>query len=222
MTTALTMPVDPDDLPEDGLTTRLAKRAKDGDREALNDLIARHQGWLRRVVRIKLGGAPRVRQYFDSMDIVQETLAVMMKRIGGLEVRSAAAVRQWLAKIAAYEIKDAIKYTKAGKRDADEVPFGSPHGRTSQLGVQPEASGTRPDDRAWKHELADILDEAVSQLPDDYQEVILLRDYAKEDWEPIRAHLDRPTVRAAMQLYQRAWIKIRDIAGPRLAPPSSE
>ena len=57
---------------------------------------------------------------------------------------------------------------------------------------------------------------AVSQLPDHYREVVFLRDYAKADWEEIRKTLDKPSVPAAKQLHQRAWIEIRKIARPRL------
>lgn len=211
--------VDPE-LPDPDETMDLALRAKGGDEQALNELVARHQEWLVRVVRIKLRGtAARARRYFDTMDIVQESLGVVLGKIGDLDVRSAPGVRQWLAKIVTYQIKDCLKYRDAELRNPErEVQPGGPGPASTGVGspLDVASDGTQPHERAWKAELKTILDDAIARLPEHYQEVVLLRDYAKEDWEGVRARIGKESVGAAKRLYQRAWIKIQEIAGPRL------
>ena len=69
----------------------LALRAQDGDPDAFDVLIDRHQGRLFRIAYLVLGD----RQ--DSEDVVQETLLTAWKRLHLLE--DPDAVRAWLAQI---------------------------------------------------------------------------------------------------------------------------
>jgi hypothetical protein len=47
--------------------------------------------------------------------------------------------------------------------------------------------------------------------------VVLLRDYHGAEWTEVARSLATPSVHAAQQLHQRAWIKVRALAAPRLA-----
>jgi DNA-directed RNA polymerase specialized sigma24 family protein len=54
-------------------------------------------------------------------------------------------------------------------------------------------------------------------LPENYREVVLLRDYHGAEWDEVARALAVPGVHAAQQLHQRAWIRVRLLAAPRLA-----
>jgi DNA-directed RNA polymerase specialized sigma24 family protein len=62
-----------------------------------------------------------------------------------------------------------------------------------------------------RSELEALVDAYVQELdPPEYREVILLRDYYMEEWEEVRAKLDRPTIAAAQELHRRAHHRLRE------------
>jgi len=206
--------VGPAGLPDLSESARLVALAQGGDEAALDDLITRYLDRLRRIVRIRMGSGLAARMEVD--DVVQETMLMASQEIGGLQVRSQASILQWLSKIALNRIRDANKYFGAAKRAAPTVPLRGGDGCDSSAGgVDPAADETRPGERVERDEVTRILDEAVARLADDDREVVLRRDYEGADWDEIAEQLGR-TPGATRKLHQRAWIRLRRIARPRL------
>ena len=111
------------------------------------------------------------------------------------------------------------------KRDVDrnmeiEIDLGGGSTTISLPALDEEAL---PPEEAYKAEVREILDDSMAELPENYREVILLRDYAGASWDYV-ARERGTSVPAAEQLYRRAWIRLRRIARPRLdaAQPPSE
>lgn len=202
------------ELPDFGVSMDLLYRAQHGDNDALNDLLARYQERLHRIVRIQLGS--RLRRRYESMDFVQEAFRAALPKLAELKPRNNATLLQWLALIALNRIRDADDRESGGKRNMDlEVEIDaddSPGGHRERL----EAGGSLPEAKALKREVRKMLDEAISRLPDAQRRVVLLRDYIGADWSDIALELKRPTVHAARQLHQHAWIKLRRELGPKL------
>lgn len=213
MTTPTTLPGS-GEFPEINRSLELLARAKDGDHAALNDLFARYQDRLRRIVRIRMGA--QVRCWFESMDIVQGTYAAAMEHLHEFEPRDTSSLLHWLSAIALNQIRGRARHAKAGRRDRRrEVPL-APAGHSDSGGFDP--APPRSDDPVhdlWMEEVREILDDAVGKLPEDQREVVLLHDYYGSGWEEIARNLDR-SVQAAQQLHYRAWIRLRGIAGPKL------
>jgi RNA polymerase sigma-70 factor (ECF subfamily) len=88
----------------------LALRAQDGDPDAFDVLIDRHQGRLFRIAYLVLGD----RQ--DSEDVVQETLLTGWKRLRLLE--DPDAVRAWLAQICSRRATDIARRRARRATDA--------------------------------------------------------------------------------------------------------
>ena len=88
----------------------LALRAQDGDPDAFDVLIDRHQGRLFRIAYLVLGD----RQ--DSEDVVQETLLTGWKRLHLLE--DPDAVRAWLAQICTRRATDIARRRARRATDA--------------------------------------------------------------------------------------------------------
>ncbi len=204
------------DLPELTESMYLVGRAQAGDREALDNLLGRYQDRLRRIVRVRLG--PNLSGHVEIMDIVQETCAVAARRIEHLELHSPASILQWLSRIAENKIRDAYDYHFAQKRDRRRDRRIDPQRDDESTAAHPALQGstTMPDERAWKKELREILDEALSLMPEDQREVILQRDYCGADWEHVARQLDRPNVHAVQELHRRAWIRLRRLVKPKL------
>lgn len=209
------------DMPPPNLTESmdLVEKAKGGDEDALNDLLARYQDRVLRVVRIRLGS--RLRRHLESMDIVNETLATASRNIERLDTRdNPASILQWLAKIAEHKIKDYNDYFTALKRDKRrevplEVPAPGGEGETVERDLEGELP--RPDDLAILDEIGGLIDEALTELSDDHREVILLRDYLGGEWDFVAREMGRgDNVHATQELHRRARKKLEEKLRPRL------
>jgi len=205
-------PIEPD------VTMELVRRAQPGDGAALDQFLKRYQDRLRRVVHTRLGA--RLRGRLESMDIVQETLQVAVRKIAGPEPRGPGATFNWLSKIALRQIHDASRRYSACRRDAgrevslvagDEDEEGWP-------AVRLAASTTLPDEKALRTELAQIVQAGMDELSERHRDVIVLRDMRGSDWAFVAAELGSPSAHAAQELHQRAWKSLRRILRPRLGP----
>lgn len=204
----------PEDLPDPQRSLELLARAQGGDRQALEDLLARYQDRLRRIVRIQLGA--KLRRHCDSMDIVQNTFKAALPKIGDLQPRSAASLLQWLAMIATNQLRDVHDHWTTKKRDAQREVRLDVGGDEGSVVLDPVDSKASPAESASMREIRELLDEAVAALPDDQRRAVILRDYCGEDWEPIARELGRDNAHAARQLHQRAWIRLRQALKPKL------
>ena len=202
----------PLDAPQSGLALELLARAQAGNAEALDELIRRYHERLLRIVRIRLGPTGTgLRRFLESADIAQETWKAALGALDDLRVRGEPDLLAWLARIATNEVRDQLDRVRAQRRSLErEQPL------PSEAGGEPIDPHTDPGARAARGELAEILDQAIAELPEHYREVILLRDYCGSDWETIAPRVGSPSVHAAQQLHQRAWIRVRRLAAPRL------
>ena len=181
-----------------------------GNAGAVNELFTRYIPRLRRILNIRITAAQRAR--VDPEDVLQETLIVATRRLNELEVRTPESIRQWLYKIADYEIKNRLEYLSAQKRDiAREVRVRSDSESEDLTGVVVPSFDPSPSQSYARSEMEALVDLHVKQLePADYREVILLRDYYEADWERIREELGRPSVEAVQDLYHRAKERLRE------------
>ena len=197
-------------------TVVLLGRARGGDRDAENELFLRYEERIRRIVRVRLG--PGLRRWAESGDLVQETCRSALQGIGGLEVGSEFDFQDWLARVATQRIRDFADHVQAHKRDlARAEPLSDFDAGESSTDGSPADSGLGPGEEAFRAEVRAILDETVGSLPESYREVVVLRDYHGAGWTDIARVLGTPSVHAAQQLHQRAWLKVRLAAAPRLA-----
>ena len=185
---------------------RLVRRFQGGDDAALNELFGRYYERVERMARIRMG--PRLRRLTESDDIVQNTFAIAFKKIGQIELRDHSSIIQYLSKLLENQIKGAVDYFGAQKRDSTrEVPLET-RSEGGEARVEPVDRAPQPIDHAVASELKDLYDSCVQALAPDHREVILLREYADASWPEITAALGRPTEHAAQELYCRAQIKL--------------
>ena len=203
------------DLPPIDLTesVHLAAQARDGDAIALEDLLVRYQDRLRRIVRVRLGA--RLRAKVESMDIVQEAMLVAARKIGDADLRSSAAIINWLSRIAENKIHDANDYFTAQRRDRGREAQMNVVIQGESVGWEPADQGPQPCTGAEQLEVEAIVDDALSELVEAQREVFLLRHYCGADWSEVARELGR-SVDAVQQLYARARTTLRAKVEPRL------
>jgi RNA polymerase sigma factor (sigma-70 family) len=109
----------------------LVARAQSGERDALDELVHRHQRWIYNVA-VRMLGHPQ-----DAEDATQEILVKALSRLASFEGRS--AFRTWLYRIAVNHLLN----TRRGRREAENLTFACyAHGLETTLDLDPPDQAT--------------------------------------------------------------------------------
>jgi len=165
-----------DDLAPDSVQTQtLLEQAQTGDRQAFEDLFARHRPYLRQLVELRLD--PKLRARVDPSDVVQEAHLEAVRRLSTYLRERPMPFRLWLRQIAYDRTLKAWRYHLGTARRAAgrEVPL--PERSSLMLARQLLAGGSSPSRALDRRDLAQRLREAMAQLPQADREVILMRHF---------------------------------------------
>ena len=190
-------------------TSQLLDAARAGDAAARARILSRYQSWLRILARIQLDGDFRGK--FDASDIAQQTLLEACRDLpqfrGGTESEFLAWLRQILAHVLSHEIR---RFRGTQQRDIGrEVSLEQSLAQSSQrLGDMLAVSGSSPSQQAVRHEQEVMLAEVLARLPDDYREVLILRNLEGLSHEEVAARMGRGAG-AVRMLWVRALAAIR-------------
>ena len=153
---------------DDDLSAELIQRAKNGDRDAYDELFANAAERLQLFIRIRLGQG--LRQKEQSLDLLQETYLAAHQAFDRFEDRGDGGFVRWLCRIAENRIRDRADYHGAARRlppaELERVSQVLDGLRTRTLG--PATKAERADQR-------ERLAAAMAQSPRDEREVLLLR-----------------------------------------------
>jgi RNA polymerase sigma-70 factor (ECF subfamily) len=193
-------------------TADLIRRARAGDADALAGLVGRYREFVRLLVRARCGG--RLRARVDSSDLVQETLLRVARHIGQFEGACEEEWRAWLARVAEREVIHQYRHhLGAAKRDASRerplTPPSSAGNGASRLEQWWARSQSSPSQAALRKERVLVLADALSRLPDDHREVLVLRHLEGLDFPEIAERMGR-SHGAVRVLWTRALKKLRD------------
>jgi RNA polymerase sigma-70 factor (ECF subfamily) len=195
---------------------RLLDALRRGDAAAQAEVLTRYQPWLRILARLQLGR--RFQGKFDASDVVQLTLLEAYRAFpqfrGSTEAELTAWLRQVLARVLTHEVR---RYGGTEQRDVDrEVSLEQALAESSRrLGAMLAASGSSPSQQAVRHEQEVLLAEVLGRLPDDYREVILLRNLEGLPHDEVARRMGR-NPGAVRMLWVRALARLREELG-RLA-----
>jgi len=161
--------------PESPETQGLLQQIRAGDRQAFEQLFARHQAYLQRLVELRLD--PRLRARLDPADVVQEAHLEALRRLDAYLERPALPFRLWLRQIAFDRALKARRHHLGTARRTlrREVPL--PERSSLALARQLLAGGSTPSQQLDNRELARRLRQAVAQLPDADREMVTLRHF---------------------------------------------
>jgi RNA polymerase sigma-70 factor (ECF subfamily) len=176
-------------------TYRLIERAKGGDREALNDLFARHIPTLRRWAS---GRLPRwVRDITDTQDLVQETVLQAFKRVEAFEPRGEGALQAYLRQALMNRIRN--EFRRKNRRPSAEA-----------LDDEAPADQTSPLEAAIRQEQLDRYDSALSRLSEPERELIVARVGVGLTYEEMADVLGKPSWNAARMATARALLRLAE------------
>ena len=188
--------------------SELIEHARNGDAEARNQLFALCRGYLGFVARCQVESWLRVK--VDASDLVQQTMLEAHRDFDRFEGRSEKEWLGWLKKILSHNAADFVRhYHGTAKRQARrEVRFRDPADSTSRGAAEPAAPDRTPSQEflALDNELRATA--ALAELPEDYQEVIVLRNLQRLPFGEVAERMDRSRP-AVQMLWMRAIRKLQ-------------
>jgi len=189
----------PDDKRSLESTFELIERARAGDQESLERLMARHLGPLRRFVH---GRLPRwARDLSDTDDLVQDALLRTFKRIENFDVRGVGALQAYLRQAVMNRLRDELR--RKGRVpvlvDGDDVDL--------------PASGSPLED-AIGREALERYRAALDRLRPEEREAIIGRVEMDYSYSELAEILGKPTPDAARKAAQRALLRLAEEMKP--------
>jgi RNA polymerase sigma-70 factor (ECF subfamily) len=161
-------------------TQELLDRAKAGDRQAVDQLLAQHREAIRRMIALRLDPALSAR--LDASDVVQDVLLEASRRLDDYLRSPVMPFHLWVRHIAKDHVIDAHrKHRKAQRRSLDReqplVPRGRADQSSAELLAQVLDQELTPASAAIRQELQQRLARAIADLEEPDQEIILMRLY---------------------------------------------
>ena len=179
-------------------TFDLIERVRGGDRDALERLMARHVGPLRRWVS---GRLPRwARDLADTDDLVQDTLLRTFQKIDHFEARGVGALQAYLRQAVLNRVRDELRHKARTPLmvDAD--------------GLSLEAEGS-PLEEAMGREALERYDAALSRLKPEEREAIVGRVEMEYSYAELAEMLGKPSADAARKAARRALLRLAEEMG---------
>jgi RNA polymerase sigma-70 factor (ECF subfamily) len=169
----------------------LVRRAQDGDGEAFRSLVERHE---RRVFGLVLRVLHCDREF--ARDVSQEVFIRAYRGLAGFD--PVARFTTWLHTIALNYCITEYRKKKALKRARRTLSIDAPLDGTDDLHIEPVARTPQPHDGVHHKDIAAAVRAAVAELPDEFQQAVLLRDLQGLSYEEIGDVLGIPpgTVRS--------------------------
>jgi RNA polymerase sigma-70 factor (ECF subfamily) len=190
---------DSDRRPQSGggleTTASLLARLRDGDDSARDRLLLRYLPILRRWAHGRLPA--RARDIADTDDLVQVTLLAALDHVKEFEPRQEGAFLAYLRRILINRIRDEIR--SAGRRPQRE-PLGVDH-------VEESAS---PLERAIGREVLGAYEAALSKLPAEQQQAVILRIEMGFTHQQVAEALGLPSPNAARMMVARALVRVAE------------
>jgi RNA polymerase sigma-70 factor (subfamily 1) len=192
----------------DSALSMLVSRARQGDSSAREDIIGQCRNYLLLIANEELD--QQLHAKCAPSDVVQNSLIAAVEHFDDFRGDNRQTLLAWLRQILVNEIQDARrKFLQAEKRDVRREQLASSltkHGRQQAALADPHLT---PSSEAAAQDEALRLRKALSNLPNDYRQVLLLRNWERLSFQEIGETMDR-SADAAKKLWARALVRMKD------------
>ncbi len=192
--------------------------ARAGDVVSLGELLQRYRNYLRLLVSAQLRIS--VGRRVGESDVVQEAMLAAHRDFADFRGQTASEFAGWLRTILARTLlREIDRHVKAEKRDVRrEVSLDSLNRDLSSSGVQLAsliaAKQETPSEIVSNEEESARVANLISQLPVDYQTVVMLRNFSGMRFEEIAEQMERSS-QAVRLLWLRAIKRLRKLHDAR-------
>lgn len=185
--------------------------ARAGDRTALGQLLEHYRGYLHLMARVQIGR--HLQGKVDPSDIVQESFLEAHKDFAQFQGQSEGELVAWLRRILVTNLANLVRYY-VGTQRRDVRLERQLHEEIEQssrvLDRALVAKISSPSQQAAHRELAVLLAEALTQLPDDHREVIILRHLEGLTFPEVSQRMGR-SLDVVKKLWPRALARLRRV-----------
>lgn len=189
----------------------LLQRARDGDGRAREQLFEKCRAYVRVVARAEVESWLQAK--VDPSDLVQQTMLEVHRGFDQFRGMSEGEYLAWVRRILTRNATDYVRrYGGTGKRQVSrEIRWQASAGDDSRTGNrEPSDSLETPSELVMRHEDELQVAEALTRLPPDYREVILLRNLERLSFNEVAERMDRSRP-AVQMLWMRALRKLEEI-----------
>jgi RNA polymerase sigma-70 factor, ECF subfamily len=188
--------------------TELLSKAQQGDEECRDRLFGLCRNYLGLMARCQV--ETWLRRKVDASDLVQQTMLEAHCDFPRFRGQSQEEFRAWLRKILDHNAADFVRaYRGTAKRQAGrEVPIRNPADSTMPGVPEPAAVSITPSQECVRLDDELRLTAALTQLPADYREVIVLRNLQRLPFDEVAQRMERSRP-AVQMLWMRAIKKLQ-------------
>ncbi len=184
----------------------LIRRAREGDDEARSAIFRNYRDGLLFVASQQMD--KRVQGKCGASDIVQNTLLNATAGIGDFRGETEVALRAWLNEILRNEIITASRhYLDAARRDVRREQVSASDSQFHRVQTQIKDSLRTPASEAIVEEDAMELRAAIQRLPEDYRDVLLMRNWERMSFQAIARRFER-SENSVKKLWARALARL--------------
>lgn len=192
---------------------QLLREAQAGDAATLGQLLEHFRRYLALLARVQIG--QRLQGKVDASDVVQETFLEAHRHFPQFRGRSEGELVGWLRQILAARLANLCRhYLGTQGRDVRlerEIEEGLDRS-AAQLDRGLVAPQPSPSRQAVQREQAVLLAEALSQLPEDYRDVLVLRHLEGLTFPEVARRLGR-SEDSVSKLWMRGLARLRQVMG---------
>jgi RNA polymerase sigma-70 factor (ECF subfamily) len=187
---------------------QLLAEARQGSDNALGKLLEHYRPYLGLIARLKAD--QQMRRKIDDSDLVQDTCLSAHKDFARFRGSTEKEFTAWLREIMAHAAANLFRDHQRQKRDIrNERHLYTLLSQSSQrLERALSTTDSSPSLRAERRERAVLLANALAELPDDYREVIVLRELEGKSVSEVAEAMER-TPNAIQKLWARAVVQLR-------------
>lgn len=187
----------------------LLQKARDGDDSARDRLFHVCRNYVSIVARAEM--ANWLKAKVDSSDLVQQTLLEAHRGLANFRGTTEAEWLGWLKQILAHNAADFVRrYHGVEKRCVTREVSLAGSDESDVRAFQPSDNGPSPSQLLLQKELQLQVADAVAQLPEDYQEVVILRNLQQLPFDEVASQMGRSRP-AVQMLWTRAIRKLQEV-----------
>jgi RNA polymerase sigma-70 factor (ECF subfamily) len=192
---------------------QLLRQAQEGDKSALGQLVELYRGYLALLARMQISSRLQVKA--DPEDLVQETFLKAHRDFARFRGKREKEWVAWLRQILAYNLAHLVRRYHGSKRRDIKLERAMEEAldeSSSALDRGLAASDTSPSKQALRREQSVLLADALSKLPPDYREVIILSHLQGQSFPEVARQMGR-TLDSVKNIWARALARLRRILG---------
>ncbi len=182
--------------------TRWLAEARAGSREALGRVLEEYRRYLLRLANQRLPTDLRAKG--GASDIVQQTFLEAQRDFDGFQGTTETELRAWLRQLLIHNLANFRRHYQAtGKRQVGREVHLEAGSSSPGDGVEAAVATPSPSREVMAREQAELLQQALERLPEEFRRVITLRHHEQHTFEEIARLLNR-SPNGARTLWLRA------------------